>query len=195
MSDQRLARRLALSIAGLFFGAWLTLFAASWIYTPGHRMTPPGRISPAADFTGQYCFTSATVNERRYSASDPAVIPFLRNLQDQSTVQVRQDSASISFTISSPAGIAHEQRYDFLAQGGRIENGVLVVTPFQGSSPFGWYRTRRKSTMYKLEDGSLVMTDQHTYTGVACALVPTHERSMVVLTLSPGACGADPTTR
>lgn len=28
--------------------------------------------------------------------------------------------------------------------------------------------------MYKLEDGSLVMTDEHTYTGVACALVPTH---------------------
>jgi len=192
-----MGRRPVLSLAALGLGAWLTLFMASCIYTPGRRLTPAGSISRAGDLTGVYCFESEAANLGRYSASDHAVIPFFAawQLREQSTVQATQDGTSVSFAIAAPGETEQKQRYDFAAQGGRIESGVLVVTPSQSPSPFGWYRTRRRSTMFKLDDGSLVMTDQHTYTGLACALVPTHERSEAVLTLRPGACGGPMVTK
>lgn len=190
MNRRRVGWIAALSIPSLWFGAGVMFSAARCIYTPRQKMTPPGSISRTGSFAGVYCYTSEATNLRRYSASDPAIIPFLGTwyLRERSTVQVTQDATSVSLMIVTPDGAEHKQRYEFVAEGGRIENGVLIVRPFQPYNPFGWYRTRRKSTMYKLNDGSLVMTDQHTYTGLACALVPTHERSVVVLTLSPGAC-------
>ena len=183
--------RNALRAIVLCLGAWMALFIASCVYTPRTRLTPAGRVSRTGDFTGVYCFTSEASNVRRYSASDPASLPFIHmgQLGEQSTVQVTQDATSVTFTIAAPGERERTHTYDFAAQDGRIEKGVLVVTPFQPSSPFGWYRTRRRSTIYRLDDGALVLTDRHTYTGLACALVPTHERSEVVVTLRAGGCG------
>jgi hypothetical protein len=190
MQGWRTGRRAVLSFVTLCFGAWLALFAASCVYTPRQRMTPSGEVSHTANFAGTYCFASEAASMRRYSASDPATIPFFSTYQlpEQTTVHVTHDATSVSMTFLGSDGTEQRQRYDFAAQGGHFDDGVLVVKPFQASSPFGWYRTRRKSTMYKLVDESLVMTDQHTATGLACALIPTHERSESVLTLRPGPC-------
>jgi hypothetical protein len=167
--------------------AVIAILAIAGCYTPRRSLAPTGSpIANERDFTGAWKFTSGS--SREYM-SGIGVLPFLPmyDVRPESVIRARQSGDLVVFDYTSHDGTQKQHAFDIREADGKWEDGKLVIHPGRGGNPFGFYYSTDVATMYRLADGRLVMTDTHTDTGLACALIPYHEKNEVVLSMRPAA--------
>jgi hypothetical protein len=167
---------------------------------PPAGMVPNGpRVTRAEQLSGDYCYFGADRNVRIYRRG-PEAIPFLHvaALAQPTRVSVAASTEEVVFSYTGTDGI--EKREAFApAKLGAVWRGNAfeirwqekTTTAYGTSEGFGVSGSSRKSRLFRLSDGRLIMTDMVRWKGASQTsfLLFESDVQLVAVILDPGTGG------
>ena len=161
----------------------ILILAITGCTTPKRPLAPRNSRpdTHARSVAGTYCFVSLQQNFREYNGAIGSLIP--RGLAPNSVVSVRQEPAGVVLEYVGVDGVRDQVAWP---APGEWRNGKLVMPVPNGGNPFGWYYSRSWITMYRLQDGRLVVQRNDADTGLTCLFIPSHDKRESMLVLERG---------